>query len=378
MKLNRTIERISESETLHLNALVKALARKGKKVFNFTAGELDFATPESIRRRVVRHLSENKYTPVLGLSILRRAIAARAAKDYGAKDISDKDVAVTAGAKQGLAEVLQVILNHDDEVIIPTPAWPTYAEQVRLFGGRPVLVPLSKNFELDIAAVKAALTSKTKAIILNFPHNPTGKIFSESALRRLAKVLQHRRVYVIADVIYRALVYDGKMPKPAKIFKKNLIIIDGFSKSHALTGWRIGHMVAEPVIISALGRLQSQTSGNASIVSQHAALAALGASAVTAEFLRALSRRRKFVAEALAKITSINFVLPDGAFYFFLDIRKINRDSQEFCRELLQKTGVALVPGETFAAPGFARLSFAAPDAALEEGLQRLAKFVKL
>jgi len=305
-------------------------------------------------------------------------MALRVVKAYGLKSISEANIAVTAGAKQALAEVLQVILNRGDGVVIPIPAWVSYEQQVKLAGGRPVFVPLSANFDLDAESIKSALTAKTKAIILNSPHNPTGKIFSETSIRRVSKLLSGRRIHVVADTIYRSLSYIKNPPCLTRYFWENLILVDGFSKSHALTGWRIGYVAAASNIIDALGRLQGHTSGNVSVLSQAAGLAAAVSPQVTAGFVGVLKRRRELVARQLARIPQIRFALPDGALYFFLDISKITRDSGQFCRELLKIAGVALVPGEAFYAPGFVRLSFAAPDGVLKAGLRRLEKFVKL
>lgn len=378
MKLNSIVADLPETETLRLNAQVKAFAARGKTVFNLTAGELDFPTPRVLRQEVARHLQDNKYTPVLGVERLRRAVAAQVAKLHGLSPVSWKNIAVTAGAKQGLAEVLQVVLNRGEEVIIPTPAWVSYEHQVRLAGGRPVFVPLKPDFDLDAAGINAALTSKTKALILNSPHNPTGKIFSKAAMQALAKLLRSRRIYVIADAVYQSLSYTNHPPPMARYFKKNFVLVGGFSKSHALTGWRVGYVAAAPNIVDALGRLQGHTSGNAAVLSQAAGLKAAVSPKVTADFVSVLKIRRQLVAKLLMCIPRIRFMLPDGAFYFFLDISKLTRDSAKFCRVLLKTTGVALVPGEAFYAPGFVRLSFAAPKNVLKTGLRRLEKFVKL
>ncbi|MFA6549420.1 MAG: aminotransferase class I/II-fold pyridoxal phosphate-dependent enzyme [Candidatus Margulisiibacteriota bacterium] len=347
----------------------------GRKVINLTAGELDFKTPVAVQRVVSRHLAENKYTPVAGLDRLRGLIAAYVRKEYALSGLTADGVAVTAGAKQGLAEIFQVLLNPGDEVIIPVPAWASYEQQVVLAGGKAKFVKLRTNFDLDPKAIAAVITPKTKAVVINSPHNPTGRIFSHSSLAELAGLLGKKDIRVIADEIYRPLSYVSSSPI-TKYFKKNLIIISGFSKSHALTGWRVGYVVADRQIISALEKLQSHTSGNVSLPSQYAALAALADPAATKKIFGSLGRRRLFVAKELAKIPKLVFTIPDGAFYFFIDISKVASDSTEFCRRLLRQELVALVPGEAFRAPGFVRLSFAAPSAQLRAGIERFKKFI--
>jgi len=375
MNLAKRIGHLKESETLQLNAEAQRLRSLGRKVINLTAGELDFKTPVAVQRVVSRHLAENKYTPVAGLDRLRGLIAAYVRKEYALSGLTADGVAVTAGAKQGLAEIFQVLLNPGDEVIIPVPAWASYEQQVVLAGGKAKFVKLRTNFDLDPKAIAAVITPKTKAVVINSPHNPTGRIFSHSSLAELAGLLGKKDIRVIADEIYRPLSYVSSSPI-TKYFKKNLIIISGFSKSHALTGWRVGYVVADRQIISALEKLQSHTSGNVSLPSQYAALAALADPAATKKIFGSLGRRRLFVAKELAKIPKLVFTIPDGAFYFFIDISKVASDSTEFCRRLLRQELVALVPGEAFRAPGFVRLSFAAPSAQLRAGIERFKKFI--
>ncbi|PIR97405.1 MAG: aspartate aminotransferase [Candidatus Doudnabacteria bacterium CG10_big_fil_rev_8_21_14_0_10_41_10] len=376
MKLNSKISKIKESQTLKLNAKAIGLKKQGLDIINLTAGELDFDTPKVIQNEVRKKLAENKYTPVPGLTELRKNIASSVQKNYQIKT-SKKNIVVTAGGKQALYEVFQTILNPGDEVLIPIPAWVSYEQQVLLTGGKPVFVPLTKTFDLDVSEIKKHFTKKTKALILNSPHNPTGAIFTKKNLEVLKKLLKNKSIFVICDDIYEKLVFSKKYILPSKILKpcKNLIIINGFSKSHALTGWRIGYVAANPDIVETIAKIQSQTSGNASVISQYAALAAL--KFPKTDYLQILQKRRRLVGRLLNDLPKISFNFPEGSFYFFLNIKKIDQNSKQFCQRLLKSTGILLVPGEAFRARGFVRLSFAASEKNLKTAVNRLRNFVE-
>lgn len=375
--LSKKLKTLSESATIRLNAEAKALRDKGVHVINLTVGELDFDTPLHIQKGVAKNLQMNKYTPTLGLLELRKKIAQDASDRYR-WPVSPENVAVTAGAKQALYNIFQIICNREDEVIIPTPSWVSYEHQVTLAGAKVVFVPLTDHFDLDVRAITKALTSKTKAIILNSPHNPTGAIFSKQALSALAKVLRSRDVFVIADDIYNTLVYTTTYRPISDFFKdkSKLIVINGFSKSHALTGWRIGYLIAPKVIIEANNKFQSHASGNTSVPSQLGALESYKKN-ITPQYLRILSRRKALVEKLLRKIPGISFVSPLGAFYFFININKIEKNAIAFCEKLLKERHVAVVPGEAFHLPGYVRLSFACDEKSLSVALKKLHEFIK-
>ncbi|MBI4135788.1 aminotransferase class I/II-fold pyridoxal phosphate-dependent enzyme [Candidatus Uhrbacteria bacterium] len=375
--LNPILVGLKESVTLALNAQAKELQRKGVDVINLTAGELEEITPLFIQKVVKSKLRENRYAPPLGFEQLRSRIAGYISKEY-AWDATSSEVAVTAGAKQALFEAFQVIVRKKDEVIIPTPSWVSYEHQVRLAGGVPVFCPLDPTFDLDVEAICKRISPKTRAIILNSPHNPTGAIFSTARLTELGRVVSHLPIYWIVDDIYRTLVFDSHYISPARYIseKKYLVLVNGFSKSHALTGWRIGYMVADPDIIRAVGIYQSHTSGNAALSSQYAAQAALDNVAFTADVLRSLRKKRDFAARLLKTIPNISFVIPKGAFYFFINIGAIEKDAAVFCEAFLKEAHVALIPGNAFHGPGHVRLSFTGSNADLGEGVKRLKKFI--
>lgn len=368
---------VSESATLALNARAKQLAAEGKTIYNLTAGELATETPSYIQEAVAKTLHLNKYTPVAGLPELRQAIAEVAGNFYGLDWIEPENVVVAGGVKPALYTTLLAIINPGDEVIVPAPYWVSYRYLIELAGGVMIEAPLTDKFDLDPSAVEAKLSKKTKAVLLNSPHNPTGAVFSESALHRTAKILRDSEITVIADDIYSRLVYeDGFVPTPKCGFEK-IIIINGFSKSQALTGWRIGYMIAGKPIAEAATSLLSHITGNASLPGQYAALEACRRGDLPPrETMASLERNRELVSKELAAIPSINFHTPGGAFYFFLDIRGVTTDSTSFCEQLLAETGVALVPGEAFGAPGFARLSFVAEETVLVRAMEQIKSFL--
>ena len=375
MNLNPKTKLITESLTVKLNSLANKLSAEGKDIINLTAGELDFPTPLYIQKEIKRKVNLNKYTPTIGITSLRQAIATQIYKDYRWKITAD-NVAVTSGGKQALFESMFAILEKGDEVIVPSPDWVTYRHQIVLNDAKPVIVPLDKNFDLDTEKIKKAISQKTKAIILNSPNNPTGSIYSNSALLKLQKIVKNKPIYLIVDNVYGKIVYDKTYRTPA-IFapkKEYLILINSFSKSQALTGWRIGYVVAGEKIIEAIASYQSHTTGNASLISQIAAEKITESGDRTDKFVKILKKRRDLADKLLRAIPNVSYELPRGAFYFFIDVSKIEKDTVKFCKRLLAE-GLALVPGEAFGFPGFVRLSFSASAPKLIRGLKIFKRF---
>ena len=369
---------IQESATLALNARAKSLAAEGKTIYNLTAGELGTDTPDYIQKAVAKTLKLNKYTPVAGLPELRLAIAGEASTWYGLDWIQPKNVVVSAGAKPALYAVLLALINPGDEVIVPVPAWVSYIHLIELVGGVVVPVPLTEDFDIDAQAVKNNLSERTKAILVNSPHNPTGAIFSKAALMDLKEVLNGKDITVIADDIYAKLVYDDSFTLVPTIGFEQVVIINGFSKSQALTGWRIGYVIASEPVAQAVTGLLSHITGNAAVPSQQAALAAMAHhDRPPAETLNTLRAQRRQVDTALKGVDGLSYHLPGGAFYFFLDVRGLTDSSAAWCEQLLTTTGVALVAGEAFLAPGFARLTFSADGYTLSKALEKITEFVK-
>lgn len=375
VELAKRLGAIEESATLALNARVKQMAADGQSVYNLTAGELACETPGYIQEAVALKLNQNKYTPTAGLPDLREAIARHASTFYG-KEYEPKNVMAVAGAKPALFAVFLALLNPGDEVIVPVPMWVSYKHAIELAGAVAVEVPLTDEFDIDPAAVKAAITPRTKAIIINSPHNPTGAVYSSNGLSKLVEIIKATSITVVADDLYTKLVYVSDYQPITSFGFENLIIINGFSKSQALTGWRIGYIVADPSIIVAINQLASHILGNAPLPSQYAALAALEHDDAPAMF-DVLRQQRDLVCNSLKTISSLRVQEPAGAFYVFIDIRNITRDSVSWCESLLADQGVALVPGEAFSAPGFARLSFVTDEQTLTEALKRIQLFVQ-
>lgn len=367
---------VKVSATMAVDARAKQLAAEGKTIYNLTAGELAGDTPDYIQAAVAKKLHLNKYTPAAGLLELRREIAQSAREFYGLDWIRPANVVATASTKPAMYASLLALVNHGDEVILPIPAWPSHSHLIQLVGGVPVTVPMTDEFDLNVKAITAKITPKTKAIMLNSPHNPTGAIFSKKALTGLAATLRGSNITVIADDIYAKLVYDDSfVPVPACGFER-IVIINGFSKSQALTGWRIGYLIADEAVAKAATGLLSHITGNAPVPSQHAALAALERGDRPPEAtIKSLKRQRQLVDEELKRIPGLKYHLPGGAFYFFLDLRGLTENSAIWCEQLLESTGVALVPGEAFDAPGFARLTFTSDEPTLKKALAALREF---
>jgi len=376
LTFNRKLPLVKESQTLALSRQANTLASQGVDVINLTAGELDFKPPRAAQRAVVRSLNNNKYTPVAGEYDLR-VLLARAESKNRPVQFSPEQVVVTAGAKQALAVCFQTILNNGDEVIIPIPSWASYESQVLLAGGKPVFVPLKKGtFDLDVAAIRKKLNKRTRAIVFNSPHNPTGAIFSATALKALAKAVRGKDIWIITDDIYRALAFARSIPHILRYIQEQVIVVNGFSKSHALTGWRIGYIAAPLPCALAIVAIMSHTSGNTSALSQAAGHQAVQSS-TPVSYMRALARRKSIVAALLMQDQRLSFQEPRGGFYFFIDLSAITRDTASLCATLLHERGLALVPGEAFHAPGYVRLSYAASDHDVREGVWRFLKYMQ-
>lgn len=376
IRLADRLENIEESATLALNTQAKKMAASGIKVYNFTAGEPSADTPDYIKEHVAKKLDQNHYTPVAGISGLRQAIAEHCQEFYSADWISDDNVVVTAGGKPGLYLSLLATINPGDEVILPTPAWVSYKYLIELAGGVVVEAKLTDGFDLDCSEIKSKISDRTKLIIINSPNNPTGSIYSNDSLEKLADILNKAGITVLADDMYTKLVYVQGFKPITNFGFENLIISSGFSKSQILTGWRIGYVIADNKIIKAITKLQSHMLGNTSNLSQYAGIAGLMHNDKPPA-LDGLRENLSLVNRTLKDAPRIKFTPPAGAFYAFIDIRGITKNSLDWCEKLLKKKGVALVPGEAFFAPGFVRLSFTTDKVTLEEGLNKLKQFIE-
>lgn len=377
---------ISPSPTLAIDAKAKALIAAGEDVCSFAAGEPDFDTPEFIKEAAIAALKsgKTKYAPTPGIEPLRGAIAERYAKEYGYK-ITPAQVVVSPGGKYSCYLAVLATCNPGDEAIIPAPFWVSYPEMVKLAGATPkfVICDDQVGFKLTPAALEAAITPKSKLLVLNSPSNPTGAVYTRAELAALAEVCVRRNLYVLADEMYEHLIYDGNEPVNFAMLGSDVeartITVAGFSKTYSMTGWRLGTLVAPAPIAKACSELQSQMSSNATTFAQYGALAALKekakADAAVAEMKTAFDRRRKWLHAELNKIPGVTCLLAGGAFYLFPNISSFGMKDAEFCAKLLEQEKVAAVPGSAFGAEGYLRLSYATSDEILRKGIERLTRF---
>lgn len=392
MDINPLVEKLQPSATLALNQKAKSLMAAGRSIINLTVGEPDFVTPARIREAAKKAMDrgETYYTAVSGIPPLRDAIAQAASKKYG-RTWSSKNVTVSNGAKQSLFNLFYTLLRPQDEVILFAPYWVSYSDIVSMVGGTPVVIQtkLENEFLPDLSEVERRITKKTRAILLNSPSNPTGAIYPAEFLRQLVEVLKKfPDILVVTDDIYGQLVFDGKpfqsIGTDLSLPTKNLVVIDGVSKSYAMTGWRIGWAIGDEKLIHLMENVQSQTTSNASSISQWAALEAItGKQDDVGEMRAAFEARRDLIDAALSSLP-VKYVKPHGAFYFFLNCEvaigkktpngTVMRTDVDFCMFLLEECGVAMVPGSAFGAPGFLRLSFGLSTENLQEGIKRFEK----
>ncbi|MEY4939072.1 MAG: hypothetical protein RIQ93_807 [Verrucomicrobiota bacterium] len=377
---------VSPSPTLAVDAKAKALQAAGEDVCGFAAGEPDFDTPEHIKDACIAALKagRTKYAPTPGIEPLRAAIAGRYEAEYGLK-ASPSQVIVSPGGKFNCYLGVLATCSPGEEVIIPAPYWVSYPEMVKLAGATPkfVLADDRTGFRLTAEMVEGAITPKTKLLILNSPSNPTGAVYSRAELEKIVAVALKHNLYILSDEMYEHLVYDGAKPTCIAAMSKDAeartITVAGFSKTYAMTGWRIGTTLAPTPIAKAISELQSQMSSNVTTFAQYGALAALQEKEKTAAALKtmlgAFDRRRKLLHAELNKIPGMTCLLAEGAFYLFPNITSFGLKDVDFCNRLLDEQKVAAVPGSAFGAEGYLRLSYATSDDIIQKGVARLAKF---
>jgi aspartate aminotransferase len=391
--LAKRLDAVAPSATLAMTARAAELKAAGRKVYTFGVGEPDFATPAHILEAAERALaSSSHYTAVTGTAPLREAICVATERDRGWKPTPDT-VAVAVGAKHALFNLAMVLLDPGDEVVIPAPYWVSYPEQVRLFGGVPKIVETraEDGWRMTPDALADALGPRTKAVILCTPSNPTGAAYDAAELAALARVLETTDAWVIVDEIYGELVYDGfehvSLAKIAPGLRDRLIVVDGVSKTYAMTGWRIGWSIAPPEITKALSKVQGQSTTNPTAVAQAAAQAALlGPRSEVARMRDIFAARRKRMIDGLNAIEGIRCDYPRGAFYAFADVRglygirhggKVLASDEDVVLWQLDACGIAAVAGSPFGAPGYVRFTYAAGEPQIDEALSVLGKAVK-
>ncbi len=380
--------RIQSSLTLAVTNLVAELRRQGKDVIDLGAGEPDFDTPAPVKNAAVDaiHKGKTKYTPNTGTIALREAIAAALKSEYGAV-YQPNEIIVSNGAKQAIYNALLATCNAGDEVILPVPYWVSYPEQIRMSGATAKIVinPDTDDFKLTPARLRAAITPRTKLLILNSPSNPTGAVYTTDELQAVVDIIRQHEFLVLADEIYIKLVYDGIETTSLCAFpeiRDRLILVNGFSKAYAMTGWRLGYAAAPAAIVKAMDKIQSHTTSNACSISQEAGLAAIQGNREAVEAMRQkFDERRRFLYQALSNMPGISGRLPKGAFYMFINVSnllgrqvsgKIIQTPGDLCKHLVESAGVALVAGEAFGSNQHVRLSYATNMKTLREAMTRL------
>lgn len=393
--LAKRISSLQPSITLAITAKANQMKAQGIDVIGFGAGEPDFATPKNIRDAAITAIESGftRYTPSAGIPELREAICRKLMRDQGLS-YTPAQIVVATGGKHALYDIFQAIINPGDEVIIPAPYWVSYPEQVKLAGGVPVFVETSAEdgFELRPEELEKLLTPKTKAIVLNSPNNPTGAVYSEACLRKLADVLMDKDLYIISDEMYEKLIYGGEKhvsiaSLSEKIMEKT-ILVSGVSKTYSMTGWRIGFTAChDQKLAKILTDLQSQSTSNADSIAQKASVAAYDGPQDEVEMMRVeFEKRRDYIVDRLNAIEGIDCKKPKGAFYVFPSISgligktidgKTITDSFSCAEILLEKAKIAVVPGSGFGAENFIRMSYAISMEAIKEGLDRLEQALK-
>ncbi len=388
MWLAQRCQRIKTSPTLAIEAKAKALQAKGVDLISFGAGEPDFDTPQYIKDAAIEAIEEGftKYTPPGGIEELKDAIIDKLQKN--GLTFERLQIIVSCGAKHVLFNLIQAIIEDSDAVIIPSPYWVSYPDMVLLAGGKPVILPTSEenDFKIVPQELESVITSKTKAVIINNPSNPTGTIYFEEELRDIAKIALDRKILIISDEIYEKFVYDGLISKSiaslGEEIKDLTLVINGVSKSYAMTGWRIGYGAGSAEIIGAMTKIQSQSTSNPTSISQKAALRALKESGVEMDrMIKEFEIRRNYMVERLNSLQGVSCLRPAGAFYAFPKFSNLYgnkvKNSVELAEYLLEEAKVAVVPGVAFGADEYVRLSYATSLENIKKGLDRIEEVLK-
>jgi aspartate aminotransferase len=386
IQLADRVNRIAVSPTMAVMAAAEQLKAKGVDVADFGAGEPDFPTPEHIKRAAIKALEENKtkYTATPGIAPLRQAICDWHARELGSS-YQPAECIVNVGGKHAIFNAVCSLINAGDEVVIPAPYWVSYPDIVKYAGGKPVIVETTEEngFALQAADLEKAITPRTKMVIVNSPSNPAGGVIPTPEFEKILGVCQNRGVWLLSDECYSHFTYgDAKPFSIASVpgSKSRLIIAGSCSKTFSMTGWRIGYVLAPQQLVSAIGKLQSQSTSNPTSIAQYGALEALrGPMDGVAVMLAEYARRREHIVAGLRKIPGVTCTAPQGAFYVFPNIsahyRPDMRDDTAVSKALLEKAHVAVVPGEAFGSPGYIRMSYATSLDRIEEGLRRLERF---
>jgi len=393
MKLSQRAKKLQPSATLAITAKEKALKAQGVDVIGFGAGEPDFDSPENVKEEAIRAIRAGftKYTAVGGIDELKEAIINRMKLDYGL-EYQKPEIIVSNGAKHTLYNLTQAMFEEGDEVIVPAPYWVSYPEQITLAGADPVILNTreEEGFKIDPAELKKLITPKTRALVLNYPSNPTGATYNEVELRRIVDVAMEAGLTIISDEIYDKIIFDGIKHTPVATLgedvKKATILVNGVSKTYAMTGWRIGYAAGDKDVINAMGKLQGQSTSNPTSISQWAALEAYrGPHDVIEDRTREFEKRKNYIVERLNAIPGMKCFSPQGAFYAFPNVsgfygKRYNgkdvNSSMTFTEFLLDEAKVAVVPGDSFGSDDHVRISFATSMENIVKGMDRIEEAV--
>lgn len=394
MKLSRKAEALEASLTLEITAKANEMKKQGIDVVSFGAGEPDFNTPDYIKEAAMKAINDNhtRYTATSGIAELKKAIIKKFKEDNGL-EYSEDQILVSTGAKQSLANVFSAILNDGDEVLINIPYWVTYPELIKLNGGVPIFIETKKenSFKFTLKELEENCTDKTKAILINSPNNPTGSVYTEEELRVIAEFAKEKDLIIISDEIYEKLIYDGKKHISIASLSEDAfnrtVVINGVSKTYAMTGWRIGYSAAPREINKLMINIQSHTTSNANAIAQYAALSALeGNDDEIKLMVKEFEKRKNYMIESINNIDSLETLHPNGAFYVMVDVSKVFgkkcdgkeiEGSMDFSKAILEKEKVAVIPGIAFGNDNYIRLSYATSMENIEEGIRRIEKFIK-
>lgn len=392
VKLATRTSWIAPSATMAMDAAAKEMVRQGIDVISFGVGEPDFDTPANVKKAAAQALDQGKtkYTPATGIHELKVAIQQKLARENNLHyDVSE--ILVTVGAKHALFGLTQVMFEEGDEVIVPAPYWVSYVEQIKVTGATPVIVETdeAEGFRMTAKQLKAALSPRTRAVMLNTPSNPTGAVYRQEHLEELAAVAVEANLAVISDEIYEPFIYSGSNHVSIGALNPQIkaltLLVHGVSKSHSMTGWRIGYLAGDKRVIDAVASLQSHSTSNPNSIAQWAAVEALtGSQEPVYEMVREFERRRDYLVDRLRALPGVECAVPEGAFYVFPNVKgvfgrtyqgKRIDDSMSLCQLLLNEAHVSIVPGSAFGTEGYVRISYATSMANLERGLDRVERF---
>jgi len=383
-RLAERLKKINPSSTLAITSKAKKLKAEGKDIVSFAAGEPDFDTPDFVKTAAIEAIKSGftKYTPTTGTPDLKKLISQKFKNENGV-EYAPEQIIVSCGAKHSIYNTLMVLLNRHDEALIPLPYWVSYPEMVNLCEATPRFIKTraENNFKVSAKELRKHITPHTKVLILNSPSNPCGCVYQRSELAEIAEICVEKNIFVISDEIYEKIIFDNLKHESIASFNKEIynltVTVNGLSKSHSMTGWRIGYLGAPADIAAAISNLQDHSTSNPNSIAQKAATAALSA---PDDFSRKLcvefQRRRDYLAERLKKIPNLGFILPQGAFYMFCDISKTGLDSMSFAQRLLEEEYVSVIPGNSFGNDNYIRISFATSIEELKKGMDRIEQWV--